>query len=148
VVGKVANVWMVVAIGLSELGAAKAKAAPPAVDPRRGEATQRAAQTRRANAAKRKPRKVRTPKTATAVAELEAARAAESVPVSPAVPRSDDGDSEAGHFYRGGQPRIDVRKQMGEPGRGDATAGRLLPPSPRLVLCRAHYVHDQADEYH
>jgi hypothetical protein len=32
VVGKVANVWTVVTIVLSELGAAKAKAAPPAVE--------------------------------------------------------------------------------------------------------------------
>ena len=79
VVGKVANVWTVVAILLAEIVAAKTKAAPPAVNERRSAAARKAAATRKANAAKAKARsrKPRTP-----VQEIEALSTA--APVSPA----------------------------------------------------------------
>lgn len=81
---KVVHGGMVVLYVLAEWIAAQVKQAPPAVDPTRSEAARKAAQTRKANAAKA-TRKPRAPKvTAGAVKELEKAYSLPSAPVSPA----------------------------------------------------------------
>lgn len=80
---RVVHGGMVLLYVMAEWIAAQVKQAPPVVDPRRSQAAVKAAQTRKANAAQR-TRKPRAPK-ATTVAQLEAAFAAESAPVSPAA---------------------------------------------------------------
>jgi len=80
---KIVHAAMVALYLLAEWVAAQVKSAPPVVDPKRSEAARKAASTRKLNAAKR-TRKPRAPKAAT-VAELEAAYAAASAPVSPAA---------------------------------------------------------------
>jgi hypothetical protein len=77
-VTKLANVFVVAAILLSERVAAKAKQTPPTVDEKRSEAAKRGHVTRKANTAtKPKPRRRRTP-----VQQIEALTNA--APVSPA----------------------------------------------------------------
>ena len=80
---RVVHGGMVVLYVLAEWIAAQVKSAPPVVDPKRSQAALKGAQTRKANAAKR-TRKPRAPK-ATTVAQLEAAYAGPSAPVSPAA---------------------------------------------------------------
>jgi hypothetical protein len=78
----------VLAYLLAEWVSMVVKDAPPAVDQKRSEAARKAAATRKANATKsnaeKRTRKPRAPK-ATTVAQLEAAYAAASAPVSPAA---------------------------------------------------------------
>ncbi len=80
---KIVHAAMVVLYLLSEFVASTVKQAAPAVDPRRSQAAVKAAQTRKANAAKRS--RSRRSSKATTVAALEAAYQLPSAPVSPAA---------------------------------------------------------------